>query len=56
MITVNESKNNDFYSYCQGLRLIDRKNTTIIEVMVFPYENNPNCLKTFKVMQVKNEK
>jgi hypothetical protein len=56
MITVNESKNNDFYSYCQGLRLIDRKNTTILEVMVFPYENNPNCLKTFKVMQVKNEK
>jgi len=54
IITVNDSKNNDFYSYCQGLKIIDRFNTTIIEVFVFPDENNPPFLKTFKVMQSKN--
>jgi hypothetical protein len=56
LITINEEKINDFYSYCQGLKIIDRKNATILEVIVFPEENNPNCLKTFKVMQVRNEK
>jgi hypothetical protein len=54
LITINEEKNNDFYSYCQGLKIIDRQATTILEVIVFPDEINPNCLKTFKVMQVKN--
>ena len=54
IITINDSKNNDFYSYCQGLKIIDRYNTTILEVFVFPDENNPPYLKTFKVMQSKN--
>jgi hypothetical protein len=54
IITINETKNNDFYSYCQGLKIIDRRNTTILEVIVFPDENRPGCLKTFKVIQVKN--
>ena len=54
MITINDSKNNDFYSYCQGLKIIDRYNTTILEVFVFPDEKNPPFLKTFKVMQSKN--
>ncbi|MDR0794734.1 MAG: PKD domain-containing protein [Tannerella sp.] len=51
IITVNDTKTNDFYSYCQGLKIIDRRVTTIIEVFVFPDENNPPFLKTFKVMQ-----
>jgi hypothetical protein len=55
LITINEAKNNDLYSYCQGLKIIDRKITTILEVIVFPDENNPDCLKTFKVIQTKNE-
>ncbi|MDR2144916.1 MAG: PKD domain-containing protein [Tannerella sp.] len=55
LITVNESKNNDFYSYCQGLKIIDRRVTTILEVIVFPDEQRPGCLKTFKVIQIKNE-
>ncbi|MDR1222172.1 MAG: PKD domain-containing protein [Tannerella sp.] len=59
LITINEEKSNDFYSYCQGLKIIDRKVTTILEVIVFPRENNDEtqrqCLKTFKVMQVKND-
>lgn len=55
LITINETKNNDLYSYCQGLKIIDRKITTILEVIVFPDENNPDCLKTFKVIQTKNE-
>ena len=54
IITINDSKSNDFYSYCQGLKIIDRFNTTILEVFVFPDENNPPFLKTFKVMQSKN--
>jgi len=54
IITINDAKNNDFYSYCQGLKIIDRYNTTILEVLVFPDENNPPFLKTFKVMQSKN--
>ncbi len=54
IITINDNKTNDFYSYCQGLRIIDRYNTTILEVFVFPDENNPPFLKTFKVMQSKN--
>jgi hypothetical protein len=54
LITINETKNNDLYSYCQGLKIIDRKVTTILEVIVFPDENNPDCLKTFKVIQIKN--
>ena len=54
IITINDSKNNDFYSYCQGLKIIDRYNTTILEVFVFPDEKNPPFLKTFKVMQSKH--
>ena len=56
IITINDTKTNDFYSYCQGLKIIDRKITTILEVFVFPDEQNPPFLKTFKVMQTKNEK
>jgi hypothetical protein len=54
LITVNEAKNNDFYSYCQGLKIIDRRKTTILEVTVFPDEQRPDCLKTFKVIQIKH--
>jgi hypothetical protein len=55
IITINDSKTNDFYSYCQGLKILDRRVTTILEVEVFPDENNPPFLKTFKVMQTKIE-
>lgn len=33
-VTVNNSKKNDFYSYCQGLKIIARRKTLIDEVFV----------------------
>lgn len=51
IITINDDKKNDFYSYCQGLKIIGKYNTTIQEVIVYPDENNPNCLKKFDVRQ-----
>lgn len=33
-VTVNNTKQNDFYSYCQGLKIIARKKTTIESVLV----------------------
>lgn len=54
MVTINEEKNNDFYSYCQGLKIVDKHNLTILEVVVFPNEKNTRCLKSFKVTQIKN--
>jgi hypothetical protein len=51
IITINDAKTNDFYSYCQGLKIIDRNITTILEVIVFPDERRPPYLKTFKVIQ-----
>ncbi len=51
IITINEDKKNDFYSYCQGLKIIGKYNTIIQEVIVYPDENRPNCLKKFDVKQ-----
>ena len=51
IITINDDKKNDFYSYCQGLKIIGKYNTTIHEVIVYPDEKNPNCLKKFDVRQ-----
>ena len=34
MVTVNNTKQNDFYSYCQGLKIIARRKTIIDEVLV----------------------
>ncbi len=51
LVTVNNDKKNDFYSYCQGLKLIARKNTDILEVVVVPDEKQPACLKKLFVMQ-----
>lgn len=55
IVTINEEKTNDFYSYCQGLKIVDKQNLTILEVTVFPDERNTRCLKSFKVTQIKNK-
>lgn len=34
VVTVNNTKQNDFYSYCQGLKIIARRKTIIDEVLV----------------------
>lgn len=51
LVTVNNQKVNDFYSYCQGLRIIGRKNTIIEEVVVVPSEERPDCLEKLYVTQ-----
>jgi len=51
LVTVNNQKINDFYSYCQGLRIIGRKNTIIVEVVVVPNEERPECLEKLYVTQ-----
>lgn len=51
LVTVNNQKINDFYSYCQGLRIIGRRNTIIVEVVVVPNEERPDCLEKLYVTQ-----
>jgi hypothetical protein len=55
LVFINNDKRNDFYSYCQGLKLIGRRITTIQEVVVVTDEENPQCLKKLYVKQITNE-
>lgn len=51
-VTVNNSKKNDFYSYCQGLKIIARKKTLIDEVFVDMGDNlNNECVMQLMVTQ-----
>jgi hypothetical protein len=51
LVTVNTSKRNDFYSYCQGLRIAGAKNTVVD--MVYVEANNPanSCIDHIIVLQ-----
>ena len=55
LVMINNDKRNDFYSYCQGLKIIGRKITTIVEVVVVPDEAKPQCLQKLHVTQVTHE-
>lgn len=50
-VTINNQKMNDFYSYCQGLRILGRNNTTVQDVVVVQDENSPACLEKLFVTQ-----
>lgn len=51
-VTVNNNKKNDFYSYCQGLKIIARKKTLIDEVFVDMGDNlNNECVMQLMVTQ-----
>lgn len=50
-VTINNDKKNDFYSYCQGLRLLGRKNTTVQDVVVVQKERASHCLEKLYVTQ-----
>lgn len=51
-VTVNNNKKNDFYSYCQGLKIIARKKTQIDEVFVDMGDNlNNECVMQLMVTQ-----
>ena len=51
LVYINNDKRNDFYSYCQGLKIIGRKITTIEDVIVVPDETTPECLQKLYVRQ-----
>lgn len=51
LVVVNNDRKNDFYSYCQGLKILGKKNTDILQVIVVPDEERPACLQKLYVMQ-----
>lgn len=50
-VVVNNTKKNDFYSYCQGLRIIGRKKTVIDKVTVDVGGENGECVNKLAVTQ-----
>ncbi|MDR2474396.1 MAG: PKD domain-containing protein [Bacteroidales bacterium] len=53
LVVVNNSKKNDFYSYCQGLKIIGRKRT-IIENVLFDWDKD-YCIVKLIVIQTERE-
>ena len=53
MVIVNNNKYNDFYSYCQGLKITGKANKTAIERVVVDTnaDENSSCLSVIYVMQ-----
>ncbi len=54
-VIVNNTKKNDFYSYCQGLRLVGRGKTTIENVLVETGPETEECIRKLIVIQSDNE-
>ena len=55
-VNINNNKFNDFYSYCQGLKLTGKQNTTIVEVKVVITGDAPNqCVQKLIVTQYSTE-
>lgn len=50
LVIVNNDKKNDFYSYCQGLKIIGRKRT-IIENVLIDVEETESCINKLIVIQ-----
>lgn len=53
-VIVNNNKKNDFYSYCQGLKIIGRKKTTIDNVIIELDPLNDACIQRLIVVQYDN--
>ena len=51
LVVINNDRKNDFYSYCQGLKILGKKNTDILQVIVVPDEERPACLQKLYVLQ-----
>lgn len=51
LVVINNDHKNDFYSYCQGLKILGKHNTDILQVIVVPDEERPACLSKLYVMQ-----
>jgi hypothetical protein len=50
-IMVNNTKKNDFYSYCQGLKIVGNKRTNIEKVLIDMDEENTYCIVKLIVIQ-----
>lgn len=50
LVIVNNDKKNDFYSYCQGLKIIGKKRTRIENVLIDVAETE-SCIKQLIVIQ-----
>ena len=51
IVVVNNTKKNDFYSYCQGLKIIGKKKTVIDKVTVDVDGENGECVNKLAVIQ-----
>lgn len=51
LVTVNTDKRNDFYSYCQGLKILGKKSITINDVIIIQDDNQSECVKKLIVSQ-----
>jgi len=51
LVTVNNEKRNDFYSYCQGLKLLGKDNITIMDVVVIQDDDSQECIRRIMVSQ-----
>jgi hypothetical protein len=54
LVIVNNTKKNDFYSYCQGLKLIGRKKTVIENVVIEMGTGAESCVQKLIVIQTDN--
>jgi hypothetical protein len=54
-VMVNNSRKNDFYSYCQGLKLIGRKRTSIENVLIDMDEEDTYCIVKLIVIQTETD-
>lgn len=54
LVIVNNDKKNDFYSYCQGLKIIGRKRTRIENVLIDVAETE-TCINKLIVIQTDTE-
>lgn len=50
-VVINNAKKNDFYSYCQGLKIIGRKKTIIDNVVIELDTSNDACIRRLNVIQ-----
>lgn len=55
LVAINNTKKNDFYSYCQGLKLIGRKKTKIENVVIELDPANDACVQKLNVIQSENQ-
>ena len=56
LVIINNNKYNDFYSYCQGLHHIGRKETIIQNVIVETEDEESGYITQITVMQIEKKK